>query len=68
LNLAKNFDERVADMGKYYDDMDPEVYEKMLTVINYNEVEKVCEAAIALGLPHSAEVMDIGAGTGKAGE
>ena len=67
MSLAQGFDESKADMGSYYDTMDPLVYDKMLQVINYNEVEKICTHAISLGLPKDIEIIDIGAGTGKAG-
>ena len=65
--MAVNFDESATDMGAYYDKLDPLVYEEMLRFINYCEVGKICEAAIALNLPKDIEIMDIGAGSGVVG-
>jgi 2-polyprenyl-3-methyl-5-hydroxy-6-metoxy-1,4-benzoquinol methylase len=57
------------EMGSFYDNMDPEVYNEMLNIVNFTEkgmiVRQVYES---LALPKDAWIFDAGCGTGVIAE
>ena len=55
-------------IGTYYDSMGPEVYEKVMDIINFNDLYKINEAVKKLELERDCEVLDVGAGTGRLGK
>lgn len=54
-------------MGEQYDGIAPELYEAMMDKVKYRELEEICETVMTLELPKDCEIIDIGAGTGRAG-
>jgi 2-polyprenyl-3-methyl-5-hydroxy-6-metoxy-1,4-benzoquinol methylase len=61
------FDWQPEDMGKQYDTIPPHLYEAMMDRVRYRELEEICETVKTLNFPTTAEIIDIGAGTGRAG-
>jgi predicted TPR repeat methyltransferase len=61
------FDWNTNDMGKQYDTIPPQLYEAMMDTVKYRELDEICETVKELNLPSNSEVIDIGAGTGRAG-
>lgn len=60
-----------TDMGKFYDNMDPEVYNDMLDLINFTEKNEIVKQVFhedGLGLSRDAKILDAGCGTGKIAE
>jgi SAM-dependent methyltransferase len=54
-------------MGKQYDTIPPQLYEAMMDVVRYRELDEICETIKELNLPSNSEVIDIGAGSGRGG-
>ena len=53
------------EMGKFYDSMDPEVYNEMLNVVNFTEKDVIVKQVYeTLKLPRDSWILDAGCGTG----
>ena len=61
------FDWNPEDMGKQDDAIPPHLYEAMMDTVRYCELDEICETVKNLNLDRNIEIMDIGAGTGRAG-
>ena len=66
-NACVAFDWHPEDMGKQYDNIPPQLYEAMMDSVKYRELEEICEEIKTLNLPKDIAIVDIGAGTGRAG-
>jgi 2-polyprenyl-3-methyl-5-hydroxy-6-metoxy-1,4-benzoquinol methylase len=57
------------EMGTFYDNMDPEVYNEMLTIVNFTEKDVIAKQVYeTLALPKDAWIFDAGCGTGVIAE
>jgi SAM-dependent methyltransferase len=58
-----------AEMGNFYDSMDPEVYNELLNIINFTEKDVIARQVYgSLALPKDAWIFDAGCGTGVIAE
>jgi SAM-dependent methyltransferase len=69
--LAQTFKNMPAhmEMGDFYDNMDPEVYNEMLKVVNFTEKDIIArQVHEALKLPKDSDIFDVGCGPGVIAE
>ena len=52
----------------FYDNTPPEIYDEFMGSVNYTEPDEIVKQVFTLNLPHSAKILDVGAGTGLIGE
>lgn len=53
------------EMGSFYDNMDPLVYNEMLNIVNFTEKDMIAKQVYeSLALPKDAKIFDAGCGTG----
>jgi predicted TPR repeat methyltransferase len=55
-------------MVDFYDHTSPDIYDEFMGSVNYTEPDEIIKQTFALSLPHSAKILDVGAGTGLIGE
>ena len=71
LELADTFKNMPPgpEMGNFYDQMEPDVYNEMLNVINFTEKDIICKQIYeTLGLEKEAWILDAGCGPGVIAE
>lgn len=73
MELAEQFKNMppCSEMGTFYDNIDPEVYNDLLDLVNFtekNEIVKQVYSPEGLALTKDCRILDVGFGTGKIGE
>ena len=76
VDLAQSFKAMPPgeEIGTFYDNMEPEVYNEMLKVVNFSEKDEIAKKVYkpaeegGLGLPKDTAVFDAGCGTGEIGK
>ena len=68
LRYFKDMPAQNTDIGSFYDSIPPAIYEEMMTIMNFKELDKISFAAWKMNLPADAQILDVGAGTGNIGK